>query len=383
MELEDGYLTEFSEALRLTQAARMDFPGQLWDVTIAEQGRSKTGHFWSAENLAEIAAKFEGVPVYKYEFDGRLYQHLPDKVKALHPKGVFGNLAGHVRNLKVGTSLRGKPAVVGQIVVANSRTGEDLLAARKAGNLPGLSVDAMMKWSRVPVDTPDGPALQVHSIERPDSVDIVTNPAAGGAFDRLIQEYVPEAARGRREESMPDIKSLADLRAAHPQLVDEAIAQAVAAKTAADAETGRLKQEVATATAARDAAVAEASAAKTTIDALQAKQAVLDRNEMIGRLIQSSPLKDHQANKQIVSETFMDSLRKAADEVGVKALIDDRAALVGSAGRVVQADGTPSSVDRSTGGLPKNVLDGYFGSSKTAESGNITINIPREALTGR
>src|SRR5688572_22276069 len=100
-----GTVHAFTGALRCSTAQAVvepkqhaDFPGQLWDVVILSAGLSGTNVYFSPEVLQRGAPLFEGSRVYLYEFNGKLYEHLPQDIKERHGRGVFGNLAGWIEN---------------------------------------------------------------------------------------------------------------------------------------------------------------------------------------------------------------------------------------------------------------------------------------------
>ena len=200
-----GVLIPFSGPLRCAapqaillrkEAGHTDFAGQLWDAVLLSAGLSGTNVYFSPEVLKRAAPLFEGARVYLYEFNGKLYEHLPQDIKERHGRGVFGNLAGWIENARFGTSpIDGRPAVLGRIVVNKPDVAAELTRVWQGARhlMPGLSIDVQATYDKDPVPIKGaGIGRRVHEISRADSVDVVTSPAAGAGFTRLVASMEAE-----------------------------------------------------------------------------------------------------------------------------------------------------------------------------------------------
>ena len=155
------------------------FDGSVWDVVIIEAGRSLNGQTFPASALITSQDIFEGVPIYSFVWKDTL-RHLDRKVQKEMGNNVFGNLVGQIRNVKWDHERR---ALIGQAFIDCESTREVLLNQwnRLEGSvMAGLSIDA------------EGFEIEgrVTRMVRANSVDLVTYPAAGGRFERLVAEVV-------------------------------------------------------------------------------------------------------------------------------------------------------------------------------------------------
>lgn len=157
-----------------------DQTGAVWDITIIEAGKTLNGDTFPPEVLMESAPLFEGVPIFTFQFGGVLggdLHHLKDEAKAAMPLGYAGNIVGVVKNVRWDAEKR---ALVGEAHIDDERVRTILKNQwiRDKKTMVGLSIDA----DGVHVD---GVATK---LTRANSVDIVTYPAAGGGFNRMLAE---------------------------------------------------------------------------------------------------------------------------------------------------------------------------------------------------
>jgi len=157
--------------------------GEEWDVVLIEAGRSKGGSqgqiLYPEEVLKKAVPLFENAKCYAFEFSGQIYDHLPENIKQAVPQGFAKNLVGYFTNPKLKKLPNGKKGIVARFhVIADWLKSALKNAGKKLPELLGFSIDA-----EGVVDKENQVAL---SIDRVDSVDLVTYPAAGGRFLRMV-----------------------------------------------------------------------------------------------------------------------------------------------------------------------------------------------------
>lgn len=178
----------------LNLIVRMDvgnFDGSAWEVTICESGHTKNGWFLPENVLKAVADEglFNNVDVCMYELPQGA-THLPEQlfdVKSL----LVRNKVGFINNVRFVAGEVGK--LVGDLRFLDSAKwlGGNLLKAKQAGQkIYGLSYDALTKASRAVMDNKK--VMEITRFVRPDSLDIVSRPAAGGAFNRAIAALLPK-----------------------------------------------------------------------------------------------------------------------------------------------------------------------------------------------
>jgi cation transport regulator len=160
--------------------------GSEWEVVVISAGVSKNGRRYSLDTLRKSAHLFEGKPVYSYDrlLKGReIYDHLSDEELKANPLGYAKDLVGYIKAPRiVGSQL------VGTLVVLDGADWlkKNLTSAFRRGktDVYGLSIDAGGEghW----VESGGQKILEVDSIDEVRSVDVVTFPAAGGGFLRLV-----------------------------------------------------------------------------------------------------------------------------------------------------------------------------------------------------
>lgn len=175
--------------------------GKLWRVCLIEAGTSKNKRRYSAELLKTSAPLFEGVKSFAYEFRdsaGNLFDHEPESIKEIKPQGFPRNVVGWFDNVNFEqfTNADGK---VKEGLLADFHITEDatwlrekLRSAWEQGkrDLLGFSIDA--QGVVAPVREGDDVIADVLNISAVDSVDIVSNAAAGGQCVRLVASFQKE-----------------------------------------------------------------------------------------------------------------------------------------------------------------------------------------------
>ena len=175
--------------------------GGSYEVRIIAEGRSKNGNNYPAGTLAASVAVFEGASVFAYELGKGLLDHLPAAAKS-----TVGDGAGLLRNLVgviEGVAHKTRDGVAGlygtlKIVApwAQDVIGSVFAAGRR--DLVGLSIDAKAKT----ISEADG-ATVVEIAPNP-TVDLVSNPAAGGELLRLVASYNQDGDQTDMDEAQND-----------------------------------------------------------------------------------------------------------------------------------------------------------------------------------
>lgn len=160
--------------------------GREWDVILIEAGVSRNGNYYPAPTLAAAASLFEGVPAF--------VDHATADERRARPERSVRNKAGVFRNPQYGQfSLDGRmvEAIRARFKVVDRRVREQLVEAHALGEpeFVGLSIDAEGRVSRK--EHAGRLVNWVEAITRVASVDVVTDPAAGGRIMRLVAGNLP------------------------------------------------------------------------------------------------------------------------------------------------------------------------------------------------
>jgi cation transport regulator ChaB len=156
--------------------------GASWEVTICEPGFTKNGWYLPEEAIREGAALFEGADVNIFELPQKGATHVPDElfdVKSLLVK----NKVGWLDTVRYAAG-KGLTATL-HFLDSAKWIGRNLVdAARKKAAVYGLSYDAPVTAKKA--EREGRTVMELIKFLAVDSVDIVTRPAAGGAFNRAI-----------------------------------------------------------------------------------------------------------------------------------------------------------------------------------------------------
>jgi len=246
--------------------------------------------------LAGAVPLFEGTPFY---IDEGVHEQF-----GKHP--MPNNLAGHVRNARFD---RAKGQVRGDIQVMSHFEWVLNIAEQQphtAGCSPVMSGRAVRR----------GGSESIEQIVKVNRVDLVTRPGTVSGLHESEEEAPVE-----------DIKTLEDLRAAHPELVKLAEQEALTDAGAA-METDALKVEL----AAVKSQLAESAKAMT---ALTAEKEESDKKASAAKLLSEAGLPDY-----ALTDAFRTLVESAADEKAMTALIEDRKVLVDKVPKKVGGVGT-------------------------------------------
>jgi hypothetical protein len=171
--------------------------GSEWDVVLIEAGLSKNGTYYSEETLQNSVSLFEGVKACVYRFGEKL-DHLPEEIVHAMPQGLAGNVVGWFEKARF-TEFTKADGSKGKGIMARFRILEgakwlrdNLVDAWKKGkrDLLGFSIDARGKAHATVIDGKQ--VRKVETITKVESTDVVTNPAAGGDFVRLVASFNAE-----------------------------------------------------------------------------------------------------------------------------------------------------------------------------------------------
>jgi hypothetical protein len=187
------------ESARIVAAA--DDAGWQWDVCIIESGDSKNGvwnngdfipRHYPLETLQKHAHLFEGSKVYVYEFKGGAggdrYDHLTEKALEANPHGYAKNLVGVISRPRIdGTSLMGTIRLLKGADWLRTNLQDSVSMGRP--DLYGLSIDCDGSQHLGRIGGKN--RLIVDALHDVRSVDVVTHPAAGGRFLRLVASRSP------------------------------------------------------------------------------------------------------------------------------------------------------------------------------------------------
>ena len=242
------------------------------------------------------------------------------------------NRIGTLGNTRMGTA-EGIPAIFGDVDLMTKDMGDRFMHAMGTPSPPELSIDARTKFT---INRDGG--LDIIEITKGHSLDVVSNAAAGGQVNRMLENktYIdPGKTPGNGEPmSQLDIRTVEGLRQAYPdqiaRLTEEVIAKANAdADVRADEATEKRvseavatlaesKAKVETLTGENETLVKERDTLKTEVAASEkrALEAKIDAEVIAAGLTE-------------VPEWFTSQLYAADDETR-ETMINDRAKLAGS-----------------------------------------------------
>lgn len=149
----------------------------MWRIVLIEGGISKNNTFYTKEALKQSVRLFEGVKIFAHKF-GDTLDHRPDELA--DPYGLVSNQIGFVKNVRFEEGGEGR--LTGDFHCTNSTIRDILSNTWKADReqMPGFSIDVLLSGNR------EGQIFRVGEIKKANSVDMVTSPAAGGQFERIV-----------------------------------------------------------------------------------------------------------------------------------------------------------------------------------------------------
>lgn len=156
--------------------------GTEWEVTIIAAGASLKPTYYPEDVLKTAAPMFEKADINIYS----QFNHLSnDQSKAIERMGVtlFANLVGYIKNARWDENSK---SIKGNLHIFDAY--KDVQSVLKEsfnnGKPLGLSVDIRIRGYRR--ENAGREEIYITEMVSVESVDIVTNPAAGGAFDRIV-----------------------------------------------------------------------------------------------------------------------------------------------------------------------------------------------------
>lgn len=177
----DDAVQPMAEAGAAATAQKMT--GKRWGVVIIQEGMSKNRNNYQRKALQEAAPLYEGAKIFVDHQEAKKYgRSVRDQA------GFLKDVRPCILN--TGTKeaeATGVFALAATAVITKADIRTEMVEAYEEGNpnLFGLSHDAMCR-SVTTMDERQVPYYDVTKIESVDSVDLVTNPAAGGRVLRLV-----------------------------------------------------------------------------------------------------------------------------------------------------------------------------------------------------
>lgn len=177
---------------QLQEGEAPKFTGRRWDVVIIQEGMSKNRNRYGRKVLQEAAPLYEGAKIYenhdtpeerKAKVYGRRVNETVGFLKNVRPAMVRVGGGDAVTESDATAIL----ALAATAVITKAAIRQEMLEAYEEGNpnLYGFSHDAMCR-SVTTMDERQMAFYDVTKIESVASVDLVTNPAAGGRVLRLV-----------------------------------------------------------------------------------------------------------------------------------------------------------------------------------------------------
>ncbi len=188
-----GLLPDEDEPVTLAEGEQPKKPtGKKWGVAIIQEGMSKNRNRYGRKVLQEAAPLYEGAKVYLDHQEGERRFGRSTKDVA----GFLKDVQPVLMRPKGATEADAAPifALAATMVVTKASVREELLDAWNEGmaNLFGLSHDVTAESQTVAA--PGGAFYDVTRIDAVKSVDLVTNPAAGGrVLDLVASDTVPQS----------------------------------------------------------------------------------------------------------------------------------------------------------------------------------------------
>lgn len=204
--------------------------GKVWDVIVLRAGLSENGTFYTDRALRESVKVFEGAKVYVKSNDEHIKGGRPD----------INKLAGWISGVRfVEGRATDSGRLEGQLNLSGKAELRETLAdawRRGKTDLVGLSIDAVGRTVKpLAQRLREGVKRVAESILKVNSVDLILDPAAGGALVRMV-----EAANSEEQAEMQLREAmLARIKAKFPNLdaatlTEEQILERYAEAIAAD-----------------------------------------------------------------------------------------------------------------------------------------------------
>lgn len=163
---------------------------------------SKNHFYYKQDAVKEGVSVFDGVKVYAHQY-GNTFDHRPEEMT--DPNLFVSNLVGFIDNVRVEEST-GVTRLVGDFHCTSTGLRDMLKNTWEVNQdqMPGFSIDADVQAVQ------EGGKRQIEKFIKANSVDIVTYPSAGGAFERMVAS-IQKQNLNQGEKAMDLLKQLAAL----------------------------------------------------------------------------------------------------------------------------------------------------------------------------
>lgn len=205
----------------LTDLTDLGYEGRKWIVTIMKAGLSLDKiHYFPADVLkhAVDAGMFNQLKCFQFEFDGRTDHLSFEKERQVMPSGLFKNYVGYVDDVHYDEATQ---SVKGTMLVLDKVAGEKL-ALLNAGGVKHCGLSIVAQCEKVPMILSSGATgAKVVAFLEVSEVDIVSFPAAGGEFERLVASIALDKLEVRQtnSERPPDIEKSNGGSTMNPELL--------------------------------------------------------------------------------------------------------------------------------------------------------------------
>jgi len=170
------------------------FPRLRYRVRVIQPGRSLNNYEYSPQMLQRSARLLEGVPVQAYGFGQYqpMFSHLPAELEPMQPSGFALNRVGLLKEAAYENHPDFGEGLFATLVVDKAAEGwaKAILdeATTPGGNGTGVSIFADIDGDYGYDDHNDDMYVKVNNIQRFRSVDLASQPAAGGAIVAAIED---------------------------------------------------------------------------------------------------------------------------------------------------------------------------------------------------
>lgn len=221
--------------------------GREWKIAVIQAGLSKNGKFYPEEMLRDSLEFFNGAQVKAYTLDGNVFNHLgylAPEVESDAPR-LIKNLVGVLENPTYESFS--SDGITRSGIVATLKVFDNAEWLRKLitsayrenqVNILGFSIDATGTGVMDEIDGRE--VVRVTSITNVNSVDIVTHPAAGGKFLKLVASEKNKMKR--------ILKLLASISKARPDWMGDVDASKVSDENAESVFTTLVESQLKAAT---------------------------------------------------------------------------------------------------------------------------------------
>lgn len=168
--------------------------GEAWDVVLIREGWSRNGRYYPRETLVEAAARgIFNCPIYAYGWrdDGRGLEHLPAPIRD-RDHDESRNKVGWIEGSSIRDAADGRVEVVGRFHWVDAPQRARMAEAWRLGkrDFLGFSIDGTGTSAAGIAEGRRGPIIT--RITHISETTLVSDPAAGGRFERLVAATTQE-----------------------------------------------------------------------------------------------------------------------------------------------------------------------------------------------